>query len=296
MDIDVLKSLVAVAETGSFSRAATVLCVSQSAVSKRVKLLEDNLGLLLLDRSGPVLQLTEAGDIVTRSAREIVDICCRCTEKLRRFKQEKRLSFGCTPSFGLSSLPKVVRTFMKQRPDVTSFSFSFDDPERIMEGLQTGLFHLAVIEHCDFLPLQTEELGRLSDDIMLLVGAPCLGLPPSLEDVGTLFPINMCVRSSGCCSRSILESKITAFGRTLDDFNKVLVYDDLNMIIQAVLAGDGIAYIARDVVAGYLAEGKMVSYVLPGFDQVYHRSLLVGPGFVSSPESDELIKIIQDLC
>ena len=157
-------------------------------------------------------------------------------------------------------------------------------------------FHARQTEHCDFLPLQGTELGRLSDDIMLMVGSPNLDLPQGVEDLGTLLAKNICVRSTGCCSRSILENKVSKFGKTLDEFNKVLVYDDLNMIIQAVLSGDGIAYVARDVVAGYLAEEKMVSYNLPGFEQTYFRSLLVGPGFTPSPESDELIKIIQDLC
>lgn len=292
MDIDVLRSLVAVADTGSFSRAATALCVSQSAVSKRVKLLEEKVNLALLDRSGPVLHLTPAGRMVTDSARLIIDICCRCKEELDTLRQCRKLSFCCTPGFGFSYLPRIVRAFMERCPDITNFTFSFDDPDNIIEGLNSGTYHIAVVEHCDLFTVQGTVLGNLPDDVMVLVGAPSLGISETDTTLDDLLCMNLYVRSNGCCSRRILDTLMLERSMSLNQFSRILAYDDLNMIVQEVLQGNGIAYLPRCVAETYLADGAMVAYQIAGFDKTFYRSLLVGPGFVPSPESENLIEII----
>jgi len=295
MDIDVLRSLVAVADTGSFSRAATLLCVSQSAVSKRIKLIEDKVALPLLDRSGPVLQLTPAGMIITKNARSIIDICCHCNEELKALKQCRNLSFCCTPAFGFSCLSEIVDTFTASCPDITSFTFAFEDPEKITEGLQNGTFQVAVVEYCDQFVVQGTVLETFPDDTMVLVGAPSLGVSGTGSTLDDVLPMNFYMRSEGCCSRRILDALLLERGRSLSEFNRVLAYDDLNMIVRAVLEGNGIAYIPRCVARTYLDDASMVVYSIPGFEKPFHRSLLAGPGFVSSPESDALIAIIKEI-
>jgi DNA-binding transcriptional LysR family regulator len=68
MELRTLRAFVEVVRQGGFSQAAKVVFATQSAVSKAVKQLEDELGLRLIDRSGPRAGLTAAGDIVYRRA------------------------------------------------------------------------------------------------------------------------------------------------------------------------------------------------------------------------------------
>lgn len=296
MDIDVLKSLVSVAETGSFSRAATTLCISQSAVSKRVKMLEDKLGLPLLDRSGPLLQLTPAGRIVEKNARAILDVCSRCTLELGGLKGEKRISFRCTPSYGISCLPSVTKALMEQRPDIANFTLAFDNLDVVLESVRNGSCQLAVVEHCDFIPISDEHLlEHLEDDFLVLVGSPALGISTSETRLSELLSHTLYVRSSGCCSRQILEYKMKQAGLSLDSFKNVLVCDDLNMILKLLVDGYGIGYMAKSVVTDYLIAGTLQMYDLPEFEQRFHRSLLVGSGFVETEESNDLIRIIRSV-
>ena len=72
MDFPSLKAFVAVAELASFSRASEQLFMTQPAVSKRIAALEDDLGVLLFDRLGRRIQLTEAGQKFLTSARRIL--------------------------------------------------------------------------------------------------------------------------------------------------------------------------------------------------------------------------------
>src|SRR5712671_2317219 len=68
MELRALRAFVAVVREGGFSRAAKVLFATQSTVSKAVKQLEDELGLLLFERIGHRSKLTTAGEVVYRRA------------------------------------------------------------------------------------------------------------------------------------------------------------------------------------------------------------------------------------
>jgi len=71
METQYLKTLLAVLELNSFSKAADALCVTQSAVSQRIRFLEECYGLKLLDKSGKLNMPTAAGLIVKKKAEQI---------------------------------------------------------------------------------------------------------------------------------------------------------------------------------------------------------------------------------
>ena len=73
METRYLNTLVASVEAGTFSKAAEILHITQSAVSQRIKFLEDHFGQQLLDRSGQRLALTTAGKVVFSEAKDILD-------------------------------------------------------------------------------------------------------------------------------------------------------------------------------------------------------------------------------
>lgn len=293
MDIDTLKSLVAVKETGSFSKAAYKLCISQSAVSKRIKQLEENLGVLLFDRQSPILELTDAGKIVYKNSILIMDSYSKLRKELVNLCKRSKINFCCTPSFGTRYIPRITHDFMNLHPVITNYNFSLANIEKIMEGLRDNSFQLAVVEHCDILPFKGKILENLINDTLILTGSPSLGLPHGQAQIEQLFPFNLYIRSSGCCSRQTLEANLTTLGFSVENFNKVLVYDDLNMIIQLILAGSGIAYLARNVVQDYIDEGKLVRISIPQFEQVLYRSLVAADSYTPTACSEDLIKIIR---
>src|ERR1700722_9538695 len=72
MDVRSLRYFVAVADCGSFSRAAEAVSVVQSAVSHRIRDLEDEVGMPLFNREGRAVRLTEAGTMLLDNARDIL--------------------------------------------------------------------------------------------------------------------------------------------------------------------------------------------------------------------------------
>jgi LysR family transcriptional regulator, transcriptional activator of the cysJI operon len=295
VDIEVLKSLLAVADTGSFSRAGTKLCVSQSAVSKRIRQLEESLNVSLLDRSGPVLLLTPAGKLVAKKAEVMLGAQHELLEELDLLQQRVPLSFCCTPSFGISYLPKVVSSFMSAYPEITKINFSYNSPDNILDGLNKGNYQVAVIEHCSTLEIPSKGLIALRGDEMLLIGSPSLGLSDNEVSLESVLQHTICTSIEACCCRGLLDQALTSLDKTVADFSKSLVYDDLNLIIKAVIDGSGIAYLSRGCVVDALANGSLVAFPVQGFDVKFRRSLVVADMHITSREVENLIKIVVEV-
>ena len=113
MDIHALQAFTAVAETGSFSRAAELLFLTQPAVSKRIAGLEQEFDRRLFDRVGRRVDLTEAGHALLPHAQRIL----REVEESRQAiaslggRIGGRLAIGTSHHMGLHRLPPVLRSF-----------------------------------------------------------------------------------------------------------------------------------------------------------------------------------------
>ncbi|MCG5501666.1 LysR family transcriptional regulator [Ectothiorhodospira lacustris] len=146
MLIDNLKAFTAVASSGSFSRAAEVLHLTQPAVSKRVAALEEELGRRLFDRIGRQVGLTEAGRVLLPQARRILlDL-----EETRRLldslsdRVEGPLVLATSHHVGLRRLPPVLKAFARQYPAV-ELDIRFMDSEDACRYAEQGLVDLAVV-------------------------------------------------------------------------------------------------------------------------------------------------------
>lgn len=102
----------------NFSRAADELNVTQSAVSRQIKLLEDQLGQPLFRRSGPVLSLTSAGATYHAKVAEALTILRRGTAELRRRDASPGITISVLPSFASKWLVPRLADFEREHPDI----------------------------------------------------------------------------------------------------------------------------------------------------------------------------------
>lgn len=144
LDTQQVLAFLAVAEAGSFSRAARRLHVTQPAVSKRVAQLEHLLGHPLFDRISRRVRLTEEGErllpgaqAVRQSLYDFVDVATADQHLL-----SGRLGLGLSHYCGLHLLPEVLRTFTLHYPDVL-LDLAFLDSEAAIEAVRNGRITLA---------------------------------------------------------------------------------------------------------------------------------------------------------
>ena len=121
MDWDKLRVFHAVAEAGSLTHAGEALHLSQSAVSRQIRGLEESLGATLLHRHARGLILTEQGDLLSAAARDIATRLTLATARISDAKEGASGELRVTTSHGLGSLwlaPRLGR-FFEQHPEIS---------------------------------------------------------------------------------------------------------------------------------------------------------------------------------
>ncbi|MDY0884940.1 LysR substrate-binding domain-containing protein [Dongia soli] len=118
LEIDLLRSFVAVAETGSFTAAAEVVGRTQSAVSQKILRLEETLGCRVFDRNSRGLSLTRDGERLLTAARQMLAFN---DETVRQFIEPSvvgRLRLGIADDFIPHQLPRLLARFARSYPGI----------------------------------------------------------------------------------------------------------------------------------------------------------------------------------
>jgi len=120
MELRQLRYFVAVARERNFSRAAEVLHIAQPPLSRQIQQLEDELGVLLIDRSSRPLNLTEAGRFFYEQAGQIIARTDHIREQTRRIglSRRERYIIGCVGSTLYGGMPDLVRRMRMRWPEL----------------------------------------------------------------------------------------------------------------------------------------------------------------------------------
>lgn len=146
MDFAALQAFLAVAETGSFSRAAERVYLTQPAISKRIAALEQSLGAQLFDRIGRRVQLTEAGRALFERSRAILNELEDAKRSLANLSGQIRgaLSLATSHHIGLHRIPQTLKRFHARYPDV-QLDLHFMDSEQACHAVVRGELELAIV-------------------------------------------------------------------------------------------------------------------------------------------------------
>ncbi len=146
MDLANLRAFAAVAQHRSFSVAAQQLHLTQPAVSKRIAVLEDGLGVALFDRIGRQVELTEAGQALLARVPDVEQSLRRAEQAVQDLRGDVTgpLRLATSHHIGLHRLPPVLSLFQERYPAV-QLAIEFLDSEQAYERLRRGDIELAVV-------------------------------------------------------------------------------------------------------------------------------------------------------
>lgn len=165
MEIHQLRYFCAVAETGSFTRAAEREQVAQPSLSQQVIKLEEELGVRLFDRLGRTVRLTDLGQIFLPRARVILNELKAAKEEVtdKQFSATGPVAVGVIPTIAPYFLPPRISNFCRKFPQASVTVFE-DITARLMDRLRGGLIDMAVMAlptrgpDLECFPLRTERL------------------------------------------------------------------------------------------------------------------------------------------
>ena len=214
MRIEQLEAFLAVAETGSFQRAAQKCQVTQSTISRQVQALETELGLPLFHRSN-YSKPTIAGDRLLRYARKICQDWRNATQELVELREGKQpeLCVAAIHSVCAYHLPKVLQRFCTDFPQV-QLRVTALGSDRALKVLKDGLVDLAIVMNNRYLTNNAEMVvEKLFDEpIEVLMAADHPLAASKLVSWAEIAPYPQVVFKHGYGMQRIIQEQFSLLG------------------------------------------------------------------------------------
>ncbi len=298
--LDQLRILKAIAEEGSFKRAADSLFVSQPAISLQIQNLEKQLAVPLFDRGGRKAQLTEAGNLLLAYGEKIITLCqetCRAIEDLQNL-QGGTLIVGASQTTGTYLLPKMIGLFHQKYPYV-SVQLQVHSTRRTSWAVANGQVDLAIIG--GEVPLELQDILEIipyTEDELALI------LPPNhpLAEQETivkedLYNLNYITLDSQSTIRKVLDQVLTRCDINASELKIEMELNSIEAIKNAVQSGLGASFVSVTAIEKELKMGIIHRAHIQDVEILRTLSVIVNSNRYRSKASEAFIKeILPQFC
>ncbi|MDR1321072.1 MAG: LysR family transcriptional regulator [Gracilibacteraceae bacterium] len=241
----VLEVFCKVADTGSFTKAAQSLFLSQSAVSQQISNAEEEYGVRLFLRGHREVSLTPEGKILYAYAKRILSLYKSAAEELSQKSGivSGSIIVGASCTVGEYILPLILGKYKHLYP-LVNLLFHVGNNEYVLAGIRQNKFDLGFVgEPCN---LQNLESELFTQDEMVLIAAPAHPLAQkasvTFEDICS---VPFIIRENGTGTRRFIEDLLRRNGLTISDLEIWMEYGSFESIKRFVQTGMGITMISR---------------------------------------------------
>ena len=249
-----LEAFHAIVINGNMTKAAKYLQISQPAISRLVASLEDSLGFSLFQRISGRLRVTPEAKVIFDEVEKAL-IILNHISKLSENIQDKKgghLRITCLPGFATSLLPRVLASFLKERPGLT-LNFEPRTPEKIQECMYAKQFDVGISEAFEESPAIESEAILIRTVCILPKGHP-------LEKKGVITPKDLDGLPMIHCSHdhTIYKSLRQAFNAAGAEFKGVIETRQFAPACIMVSEGYGISVVSEIDAREYEKEGLVI--------------------------------------
>ena len=273
-----LLSIVKVVETGSYTKAAKQLALSQPAVSQHIRLLEESLQVKLFERAHNTLHVTREGEIVVKYARRMITLQNNLQRELKSQKSriasltvgithtaESNLIVEAIAAYAHLDVAMTIRIITTEREKLYSMLKNYeldfavtdgrpDDPSLQHLLLDTDYLVLAVSPSHPFAKKQTVTIDELKKEKMIL----------RLPKAG---------------ARNLFEETLKRHKMHIEDFNVILEIDNVATITDLIRRDLGVAVLARSVCVNELKKDKLVTLSIENLNMSREINLVYAQDF-----------------
>ncbi|HIT49741.1 MAG TPA: LysR family transcriptional regulator [Candidatus Pelethenecus faecipullorum] len=273
-----IQTLISVCETKNYTKTASLLHLTQPAVSQQIKSLEKELNIKIFNRSANQLQLTQEGMIVLKYAKRIKTLYASIVSAIEDEKKNlKSLIVGVTPSAESNIISEVLAKYASEKGNIHIRIIS-DTIKNLYDKLKTYEIDIAVIEgsivdnnfnsillDTDYLALAVSNDNPLSKKTMV-----------SLAD---LKKQNLILRLPGSGTRSLFESHLKSHNENIHSFNVTLEVDNIAIIKDLVQHNFGVSILAKSVCENEVKKGKFKLLPVENLSMIREVSLFYHKDF-----------------
>jgi len=266
MDMDQIKIFCDLAETRSFSKAASRNLISQSAVSQQIKNIEQQFKLQLIDRTCRPLALTQAGEIFHQGCKELYARYEEFRNKLAQFTHQitGAVTIAGIPSIVLYLLQPYVRYFLQQHPNVRLYV----EAMRANQAIETVL-----ADHADIgmiaCPKNDRRLGTISfyRERLLLVMPPNHPLAGKKKVPIKSIQLQPFIHfEKDQSTRKLIDRILRQYGITI---KPVMELDNIETMKRGIEASVGLSILPEPAIMQELKTGTLVARPFP--EEEFHR-------------------------
>lgn len=248
-----------IAKTNNFTKAATNLFLTQSAVSHAIKDLEEEAGTQLFERLHRSVELTPAGELLLREIQPIIEEFESVEARLPDLEKQPPLKIASCITYAQTELPQLLRRFSVNHPEA-HFNVQVFPASESIARLETGEVDLAFIE--GKVQQASFQAKKIADYRLCVVAAPDfaeeqLSLPELLQRP-------LLLRERGSAVREAFESFVV-----LQGFKPFPIWEcvDSQALVSAVKAGFGLSVlpyrlVKEEILLGKLTEVKITDWQL----------------------------------
>lgn len=289
MHVENFKIFSDLVESESFSRAAKLNGITQSAVSQQLRAMEKHFSILIVDRSQKQFRLTREGQKLFSSAKEILYLYDKLNSELLEMKKviSGTIHISTVYSIGLHELPPYVKAFLSKYPEV-NIRVEYRRANNVYDDILTNSIDLGLVAY----PQKHKQLEVLPfhDDILVLVVSPEHPLAKKktvdLEEIAKQKFIGF--------EPDIPTRKATdqIFREANLEVEPVMEFDNVETVKRAVEINAGIAILPQTTVIREEAQGLL--NVLKFQNKTYKRplALIHRKGRVLTPAMKKLIDLL----
>jgi DNA-binding transcriptional LysR family regulator len=280
-----LKVFHTVASRSSFTKASEELNISQPAVTKHIKEIENQLNTKLFDRKGTSIQLTQSGKVLFEYAEKIRNIYCDLEFEIHQINQKHwgKLIIGASTTVAQYILPEILAKFKSYYKDL-KIELITHNTEMISELLKDGKIDLGIIEgesqsaYFDYQKFKADEI--------VLVAKANHPLANKTLNVKDLYEIELILREQGSGSLEFIQNRLKEKSIIAENLNVVMQLGSSESIKNYLLHSDALAFLSVSTVLNELKNNQLTIIDIKNFsiEQNFHFILPKG-------EQSELIRL-----
>ncbi|MGF7056534.1 selenium metabolism-associated LysR family transcriptional regulator [Brassicibacter mesophilus] len=285
MDFRQLETFIEVVKLKSFSKAAQKLFLTQPTVTSHIQNLENEIGTVLLNRSGKKISPTGAGNLLYKYALNIVNMRNMAQFDLGVYKGkiQGHLEISSSSIPRQYVLPYLLKEFTNKYPDVT-FSLTDNDSKKVVENIIDGDTDFGIIG-AKFHSSQLEYIDLIEDRLYAVVpnNGKYLWEEYSELDKDFLLSEKLILREKGSGTRYLFEKELRENNVDFESLNVVSYIEDTDTIKRFVELGIGISFISERAIKREIQMGILKPYAIKGFSLkrkfyfVYHKKRQLSP-------------------
>ena len=288
-----LRVFAAAAHTLSFKQAAQELCITQPAVSKHIRALEEHYHVRLFERLGSRLSLTTAGQVMLEHVQQLLSDYATLSYALHLFNHETAgtLRLGASTTIAQYLLPALLAAFSQTYPEI-ELSLINGNSRSIEQALYCHEIELGLVEGIYQSPGLNYQ--RLMDDELCLLAPPRLQLAAAIS-INELKRLPLVLREHGSGTLDVIINALQRHSIKLSELNIKLHLGSSEGIKLFLQHCDCAAIISRLAAAAELQRGELNEIKIPELNLKRRFHLVLSPGPIS-PLLQRFIDYIHSRC